>query len=301
AVSAFALPLLILLPPPYQREACSTNRPLFLQTASSASWRVECFWSQRTTRHEYTMENADREALFGESSSRRSASQPAAAAAAAAAASSGASSGAGNNRAPSHRRGGAEAGRVQHHADESPNMRGDLDQQHKQQQHPPASGPLLWAQVRDSIDVTERRRGLRSAHESVEVGREALERLDDQKERLERSEMVLDSTRYAIERSARVLRGMTFWGKIRNAFSDDPQVPQQRPSGSTRAGTATGNGNGDDDDPDTPAEGFICPGCRRLFPTSDALVAHYASCHTNAGADNDDDARGWGAGEGETT
>lgn len=43
-------------------------------------------------------------------------------------------------------------------------------------------------------------------------------------ERLERSEMVLDSTRYAIERSARVLRGMTFWGKIRNAFSDDPQV-----------------------------------------------------------------------------
>ncbi|CAN0390916.1 unnamed protein product, partial [Ectocarpus sp. 13 AM-2016] len=64
---------------------------------------------------------------------------------------------------------------------------------------------------------------LRSAHESVEVGREALERLDDQKERLERSEMVLDSTRYAIERSARVLRGMTFWGKIRNAFSDDPE------------------------------------------------------------------------------
>lgn len=36
--------------------------------------------------------------------------------------------------------------------------------------------------------------------------------------------MVLDSTRYAIERSARVLRGMTFWGKIKNAFSDDPQV-----------------------------------------------------------------------------
>lgn len=39
--------------------------------------------------------------------------------------------------------------------------------------------------------------------------------------------MVLDSTRYAIERSARVLRGMTFWGKIRNAFSDDPQVRRQ--------------------------------------------------------------------------
>lgn len=36
--------------------------------------------------------------------------------------------------------------------------------------------------------------------------------------------MVLDSTRYAIERSVRVLRGMNFWGKIRNAFTDDPQV-----------------------------------------------------------------------------
>lgn len=46
-----------------------------------------------------------------------------------------------------------------------------------QQQH---QQPLSWAQVRDNIDVVERRRGLNSAYESVEVGREALERLDDQ-------------------------------------------------------------------------------------------------------------------------
>ncbi|CAN0142913.1 unnamed protein product [Ectocarpus sp. 8 AP-2014] len=103
--------------------------------------------------------------------------------------------------------------------------------------------------------------------------------------------MVLDSTRYAIERSARILRGMTFWGKIRNAFSDDPQVPQQ-PAGSTRAGTATGDGGNGNDDPDTPAEGFICPDCRGLFPTSDALVAHYGSAHTIA----DGRGRGWGWG-----
>ncbi|CAN0475478.1 unnamed protein product, partial [Ectocarpus sp. 8 AP-2014] len=124
------------------------------------------------------MENADREALFGESSSRRSASPTGAAGAAA-------SSGAGSNRASSHRHGGAVGGRIQHYSDESPDVRGNLEQQ---QQQPPPSGPLLWAQVRDSIDVTERRRGLRSTYESVEVGREALERLDDQKERLERSE-----------------------------------------------------------------------------------------------------------------
>ncbi|CAB1101591.1 unnamed protein product [Ectocarpus sp. CCAP 1310/34] len=235
------------------------------------------------------MENADREALFGESSSRRSASPPDTAGASA-------SSGAGSNQASSHRHGGAMGGRIQHYSDGSPDVRGNLEQQ---QQQPPPSGPLLWAQVRDSIDVTERRRGLRSAHESVEVGREALERLDDQKERLERSEMVLDSTRYAIERSARVLRGMTFWGKIRNAFSNDPEVPQQ-PAGNTRAGTATGNGGNGNYDPDVPAEGFICPDCRGLFPTSDALVAHHGLAHTIASADDDEDARGWGAGGGAT-
>lgn len=40
---------------------------------------------------------------------------------------------------------------------------------------------LSWAQVRDSIDVDERRRGLRSAHESAETGRATLESLQDQK------------------------------------------------------------------------------------------------------------------------
>lgn len=47
--------------------------------------------------------------------------------------------------------------------------------QHEQRQQ------LTWAQVRDRIDVNERRRGLRSAHESAETGRAALESLQDQK------------------------------------------------------------------------------------------------------------------------
>lgn len=44
-------------------------------------------------------------------------------------------------------------------------------------------GRLSWASVRNNIEVksSERRRGLRSAYESTEVGREVLERLDDQK------------------------------------------------------------------------------------------------------------------------
>lgn len=40
---------------------------------------------------------------------------------------------------------------------------------------------LSWAQVRDTLNVAERQRGLRSAYESVEVGRATLESLDDQK------------------------------------------------------------------------------------------------------------------------
>lgn len=48
-------------------------------------------------------------------------------------------------------------------------------QQHQHQQ-------LSWEQVRRNIDanVAERQRGLRSAYESVEVGRETLERLEEQ-------------------------------------------------------------------------------------------------------------------------
>lgn len=59
------------------------------------------------------------------------------------------------------------------------------DSQQQQQQQPlqQQQQQLSWDQVRSKIDVGERQRGLRSAYESVEVGREALERLDDQKGR----------------------------------------------------------------------------------------------------------------------
>ncbi|CAM9520499.1 unnamed protein product, partial [Pylaiella littoralis] len=168
-------------------------------------------------------------------------------------------------------------------------------QQQQQQQ------PLSWAQVRDNIDELERRRGVQSAYESVEIGR---------------------------ERSARVLRGMTFWGKIRNTFSDDPQVPE--PTNGTRGGATgddaraaglagynnprgisaakTDNSNSTrtststDCRDGTPMEGFICPDCRRQFLSADALVAHFESAHhpSSGGGDgrggddddDDDDARG---------
>lgn len=40
---------------------------------------------------------------------------------------------------------------------------------------------LSWAQVRETLNVAERQHGLRSAYESVEVGRATLESLEDQK------------------------------------------------------------------------------------------------------------------------
>lgn len=40
---------------------------------------------------------------------------------------------------------------------------------------------LSWAQARETLNFAERQRGLRSAYESVEVGRATLESLDDQK------------------------------------------------------------------------------------------------------------------------
>ncbi|CAM9813511.1 unnamed protein product, partial [Discosporangium mesarthrocarpum] len=143
-----------------------------------------------------------------------------------------------------------------------------------------------WAHVRSKIDLEKRRRGLQSTYESVEIGQRTLETLTDQQERLEHSEVVLDSTNYVVERSARVLRGMTLWGKIQNAFSNEPEVPQSyRVGAAGRAGRDLHEANGDGPrvlervEEDMPLEGFICPDCRRDFDTAEALVQHFGLVH----------------------
>lgn len=60
-----------------------------------------------------------------------------------------------------------------HECDKEPPQQ--QQQEQRQQQH------LSWDQARDRMGVAERQQGLRSAYESVEIGRETLERLDDQK------------------------------------------------------------------------------------------------------------------------
>lgn len=45
-------------------------------------------------------------------------------------------------------------------------------------------------------------------------------------ETLDRSEAVVDSNRYMIEKSARTLRGMSWWGSVVNYFSEEPAAPR---------------------------------------------------------------------------
>ncbi|TFJ82291.1 hypothetical protein NSK_006411 [Nannochloropsis salina CCMP1776] len=69
---------------------------------------------------------------------------------------------------------------------------------------------------------------LRVAHESVAIGRETLTAVAGQQEALDRSEAVVDSNLYVIKKSARTLRGMTWWGSLRNYFSEEPEAPRPR-------------------------------------------------------------------------
>ena len=67
---------------------------------------------------------------------------------------------------------------------------------------------------------------LRVAHESVAMGRETLTAVAGQQESLDRAEAVVDSNRYMIDKSARTLRGMSWWGSVKNYFSEEPAAPR---------------------------------------------------------------------------
>ena len=52
--------------------------------------------------------------------------------------------------------------------------------------------------------------------------------LNTHTETLDRSEAIVDSNRYMIEKSARTLRGMSWWGSVKNYFSEEPAAPRPR-------------------------------------------------------------------------
>lgn len=69
---------------------------------------------------------------------------------------------------------------------------------------------------------------LRVAHESVAIGQNTLTTLAGNQETLDRVETVVDSNQYMVDKSARTLRGMTFWGSIANWFTAEPAAPRPR-------------------------------------------------------------------------
>lgn len=71
---------------------------------------------------------------------------------------------------------------------------------------------------------------LRVAQESIAMGRETLTAVAGQQESLDRAEAVVDSNRYLIDKSARSLRGMSWWGSVKNFFSEEPAAPRPKAS-----------------------------------------------------------------------
>ncbi len=84
------------------------------------------------------------------------------------------------------------------------------------------------AAVRENIDTTTTTTSnggvdmtvLTETLEALDVGKETAASLQYQVESINRSEMIMDSTQYVLDKARVVLRGMTYLGSIRNFFSE---------------------------------------------------------------------------------
>jgi hypothetical protein len=64
----------------------------------------------------------------------------------------------------------------------------------------------------------------RAAVEAVSIGRNTLEVVEQQGEQLENIERTADDTKYMLDKSNRILRGMTWSGWVTNMFTKDPST-----------------------------------------------------------------------------
>ena len=69
------------------------------------------------------------------------------------------------------------------------------------------------------------RDGLAALDEALQAGAATLQRLEEQGEQLHQTEIVADSNKYLLDRSAREIRGMTWSGWLQNQFTSGPAVP----------------------------------------------------------------------------
>ena len=70
------------------------------------------------------------------------------------------------------------------------------------------------------------REGLAALDEALQAGAATLQRLEEQGEQLHQTEIVADSNKYLLDRSAREIRGMTWSGWLQNQFTSGPAVPK---------------------------------------------------------------------------
>lgn len=81
--------------------------------------------------------------------------------------------------------------------------------------------------------VAADRSGLQALNEAKDVGLATAAALDAQGEELAAAENCVDSNQYIINKSGRIVRGMTWWGWITNTFTAAPKPPdpqRRRPS-----------------------------------------------------------------------
>ena len=82
---------------------------------------------------------------------------------------------------------------------------------------------LVTASERAGASIQRDRSGAAALDEAFESGRSTLTRLGEQGEALHRAEVVADSNQYVVDKSARVVSGMTWTGWIRNKFTALPK------------------------------------------------------------------------------
>ncbi|KAJ8613950.1 hypothetical protein CTAYLR_008792 [Chrysophaeum taylorii] len=85
-----------------------------------------------------------------------------------------------------------------------------------------------------SAEAARDRSGLRAVSEAREVGLQTVGKLDAQGETIRHAQTAVDSNQHLIDKSGRVVRGMTWWGWVQNAFSSPPAPPEPQPRATRR-------------------------------------------------------------------
>ena len=81
-------------------------------------------------------------------------------------------------------------------------------------------------------------------------------------ETLSRSEDLIDDGQYMVDRSKYIVRGMTWSGWLSNKFRNSPQPKVDKAMSNI-------------------STGFICPDCKQILNSSEELLQHHFSVHSN--------------------